>query len=174
MIQPMKSIFLTLAAVATAFAQSPADAIATADKGIYNSIKSPIVRAAQKMPEEDYSFKPTPDVRSFGQLIGHIADGQYEFCAPVLGDKSEHPSVEKAATTKAALIEGLNAAFAYCDKAWSGMTDGKGAQSVHFFGRDMPALSVLSFNTAHNDEHYGNIVTYMRLKGLVPPSSEKK
>jgi uncharacterized damage-inducible protein DinB len=169
----MKTILLLLTAAAAVSAQT-ADPISAGNKGLYNMIKGTVVRAAEKMPEENYSFKPTPDVRSFGQLIGHIADGQYEFCAPVLGDKSEHPSVEKTATTKAALIEGLNAAFAYCDKAYNGMTDAEGAQMVDFFGRKYPKITILAFNFAHNDEHYGNIVTYMRLKKLVPPSSEKK
>ncbi|MCU1259327.1 MAG: hypothetical protein JWO80_2212 [Bryobacterales bacterium] len=142
--------------------------------GVYNMVKSTILRAAEKMPEANYSFKPTPDVRSFGQLIGHIADGQYEFCAPVLGDKTEHPSIEKTVTSKAALVESLKTAFAYCDKAYSAMTDAQGGEIIEFFGHQSPKLTILSFNTAHNDEHYGNIVTYMRLKGLVPPSSEKK
>jgi uncharacterized damage-inducible protein DinB len=169
----MKTILLLLSAGVWLNAQTVADPISTGNKGLQNMIKGTIVRAAEKMPEENYSFKPTPDVRSFGQLIGHIADGQYEFCAPVLGDKSEHPSVEKTVTKKAALIESLNTAFAYCEKAYN-MTDAQGAQMVDFFGAKYPKLTVLSFNFAHSDEHYGNIVTYMRLKNLVPPSSEKK
>jgi uncharacterized damage-inducible protein DinB len=170
----MKTILLLLSAGVWLSAQTVTDPISTGNKTVHNMIKGTIVRAAEKMPEENYSFKPTPDVRSFGQLIGHIADGQYEFCAPVLGDKSEHPSIEKTVTGKAALIESLNAAFAYCDKAYNNMTDAQGAQMVDFFGRKTPKMTILSFNFAHNDEHYGNIVTYMRLKNLVPPSSEKK
>jgi uncharacterized damage-inducible protein DinB len=170
----MRTIFLLLSAAAFLSAQTVADPISTGNKGLYNLIKGTVVRAAAKMPEENYSFQPTPDVRTFGQLIGHIADGQYEFCAPVLGDKNEHPSIEKTVTGKAALVESLNAAFAYCDKAYNSMTDAQGGEMVSFFGNKYPKMTILSFNSAHNDEHYGNIVTYMRLKKLVPPSSEKK
>lgn len=150
------------------------DPITASEKAIFTIVKGPIVRAAAKMSEADYSFKATPEVRSFGQLIAHIADGQYEFCAPVLGDKSEHASIEKTKTTKADLVQALNEAFAYCDGAFSKMTDAQGAEMVDFFGRKVARMAILSFNTAHTDEHYGNIVTYMRLKGIVPPSSEKK
>ena len=71
-------------------------------------------------------------------------------------------------------MQALNAAFAYCDKAYDGMTDAHAAEMVKFFGREQAKLTVLAFNNAHNDEHYGNMVTYMRMKGLVPPSSESR
>jgi uncharacterized damage-inducible protein DinB len=126
------------------------------------------------MPEENYSFKATDDVRSFGQLVGHVADAQYAFCSAVLGEKNPAPGVEKGKTSKAELVTALQDAFAYCDKAYDGMTDAHAADTVKFFGRDTTKLAVLSFNSAHTDEHYGNVVTYMRLKKLVPPSSESQ
>jgi uncharacterized damage-inducible protein DinB len=126
------------------------------------------------MPEENYSFKPTPDVRSFGQLLGHVADAQYMFCAAVLGTKSPSLGIEKSKTSKADLVQALKDAFAYCDKAYDGLTDAQAAETVKFFGGDQAKATVLSFNTAHNSEHYGNIVTYLRLKSLVPPSSERR
>jgi len=103
-----------------------------------------------------------------------VADAQYTFCSAALGEKSPAPGVEKSKTSKADLAQALKDAFAYCDKAYDGMTDAHAADMVKFFGREQAKLSVLAFNNAHNDEHYGNIVTYMRLKGLVPPSSEAK
>lgn len=115
-----------------------------------------------------------PEVRSFGQIVGHVADAQYTFCSVVLGEKNPAPGIEKSKTTKADLIKGLNDGFAYCDKAYNGMTDAQAVEMVKFFGQDRAKLTVLSFNNAHNDEHYGNIVTYMRIKGLVPPSSEQR
>ena len=141
-------------------------------KTLYTMAKSNILKSAEEMPESDYSFKPTEGVRTFGQLVGHVADGQYEFCSSVVGDSATPPEVEKSKTTKADLITGLKAAFAYCDKAYDGLTDAQAANSVKFFGRDMAKLTVLNFNTAHTDEHYGNMVTYLRMKGLVPPSSK--
>jgi uncharacterized damage-inducible protein DinB len=144
-------------------------------KGAYTMGKNNILKAAEEMPEDNYSFKPTPDIRSFGQLIGHVADAQYLFCTAVSGEKSPATkSAEKMDTTKAALVEDLKAAFAYCDKVYGDMTDAKAAEMVKFFGRENPKLGVLSFNNMHNYEHYGNIVTYLRLKSLVPPSSQPK
>jgi uncharacterized damage-inducible protein DinB len=141
-------------------------------KMLYGMAKNNALKSAEEMPESDYSFKPTDSVRSFGQLVGHVADGQYEFCSSVVGDGAAPPEVEKNKTTKAGLIEGLKAAFAYCDKAYDTLTDAQAAGTVKFFGRDMAKLTVLNFNTAHTDEHYGNMVTYLRMKGLVPPSSK--
>jgi uncharacterized damage-inducible protein DinB len=155
----------------------PANPISAGAKRTYEIIKGNVTKAAAKMPEEHYTFKPTPDVRSFGQLVAHVADANYGFCAVVLGEKPpdggfERP-IEKTKTTKADLEKALAASFAYCDKAHAGMNDAAGAAVVKFFLGEMAKLSVLDFNTAHDFEHYGNMVTYMRIKNLVPPSSER-
>jgi uncharacterized damage-inducible protein DinB len=148
--------------------------LSASHKAIFAIVKTNTMKAAEKMPEENYSFRATPDVRTFGQLVGHVADAQYSFCSGALGEKNPALGIEKGKTSKADLVKALQDAFAYCDKAYDGMTDAHAADIVKFFGRDTTKLAVLSFNSAHTDEHYGNIVTYMRLKGLVPPSSEKK
>jgi len=142
-------------------------------KAEYGIVKGVILRSADKVPEADYSFKPTDDVRSFGQLVGHVTDAQYLFCSVAIGEKSPATgSIEKTKTAKADLVQALKDAFAYCDKAYDGMTDATAVQTVKFFGRDMPKLGVLAFSNMHDDEHYGNMVTYMRLRNIVPPSSE--
>jgi uncharacterized damage-inducible protein DinB len=155
-------------------APAPTDPLSAGAKGLYSLIKNNVLKSADKMPEENYAFKPTPEVRSFGQIIGHVADAQYLFCSVVLGEKNPAPGIEKSKTSKADLVQALNDAFAYCDKAYNGMTDAHAADIVKFFGRDQAKLSVLAFNSAHNNEHYGNLVTYFRLKGIVPPSSEQR
>ena len=155
-------------------AGAPANPITLSEKGLYGFMSGAVVGAAQKMPEENYSFKPTPDVRSFGQIVGHIADAQYLFCSVTLGDTNPAPGIEKSKTSKADLVKALGDALTYCDKAYSAMTDAQAADMVKFFGRDQPKLAILAFNSAHNMEHYGNLVTYMRIKGLVPPSSEQR
>jgi uncharacterized damage-inducible protein DinB len=157
-----------------AHAQSTADPLSTGIKGVYNISKNNVVRAAAKMPEENYAFKPTPEVRSFGQVIGHVADAQYLFCSAAIGETNPSPGIEKSKTTKADLVQALNDAFAYCDKAYNGMTDAHAVEMAKFFGQEQPRLVILAFNSAHNMEHYGNLVTYMRIKGLVPPSSEPR
>ncbi|MEZ5402559.1 MAG: DinB family protein [Bryobacteraceae bacterium] len=132
-----------------------------------------IVKSAEKMPEENFAFKPTPDVRSFGAILGHIADAQYTFCSAVSGEKNPALGIEKSKTSKADLTQALKDAFAFCQKAYA-ISDSDAGGTVKFFGGERTKLNVLSFNTSHNFEHYGNLVTYMRMKGLVPPSSERR
>jgi uncharacterized damage-inducible protein DinB len=162
---------LLIGGAITASAQNP---MAEGQKFLYDMVKNNIIRSAEKMPEEDYSFKPVPEVRSFGQLLGHIADAQYMFCSAVLGKPNPALGIEKSKTSKADLVSALKEAFAYCDPAYAGLSDAQLAEKVKFFGREQTKSTVLSFNTAHNNEHYGNIVTYLRIKGLVPPSSERR
>jgi uncharacterized damage-inducible protein DinB len=171
----MRYTLLTLTLFSLALsAQSADNPLSTGTKGLYTMAKTNLVKAAEKMPEENYDFKATPDVRSFGQLVGHVADASYMFCSAALGEQPPVRGIEKSKTTKADLVQALKDGFAYCDKAYDGMTDLKAAAKVKFFGSERPALTVLDFNVVHDYEHYGNIVTYMRLKGLVPPSSEPR
>jgi uncharacterized damage-inducible protein DinB len=162
---------LFAAATTAAFAQNP---LSVSQAVFYRAIAHNVVAAAEKMPEENYSFKPTPDVRSFGQLVGHAADYQYLFCSTVAGENPPASDVEKTKTSKADLVVAVKAAQTYCDKVYTAMTDDQAPALVKMMGREWPKLTVLSLNTAHLDEHYGNMVTYMRLKGLVPPSSEPR
>jgi uncharacterized damage-inducible protein DinB len=144
----------------------------TFNKFVYAGVKGILLRSAEKMPEENYNFKPTDSVRSYGQIIGHVADAQYLFCSLALGEQNPGPSIEKTKSSKADLIAALKDAFSYCDRAYDGMTDVSATQTVQLFGGDTPKLGVLNVNNMHTIEHYGNLVTYMRLKNIVPPTSE--
>jgi len=152
---------------------APANPITVSERGIYSFVSNAAVGAAEKMPEENYSFKPTPDIRSFGQLVGHVADANYMFCSQATGEANPSKGIEKTKTSKADLVAALKDAVAYCNKAFEGMTDAKGSEMVQMFSYHLAKLSLFSLNTAHTDEHYGNMVTYLRLKGIVPPTSEK-
>ncbi len=167
-----KLVLLLISATATLVAQTAGNPLSTSTKGLYTMAKNNLTKAADKMPEENYAFKPTPDVRSFGQLVGHVADANYMFCSAVIGGQPPVRGIEKSKTSKADLSQALKDSFAYCDKAYDGMTDAAAATPVKFFGQERPILNVLDFNNMHDYEHYGNMVTYLRLKGLVPPSSE--
>jgi uncharacterized damage-inducible protein DinB len=147
--------------------------LTTWNKIAYTRVKGIVVRSAEKMPEENYSFKPVDTVRSYGQIVGHLADAQYLFCSLALGEKAPGLDIEHTKTSKADLVAALNTAFAYCDKAYDSMTDASAAQTIKLFGNDAPRMSALIVNNMHNMEHYGNLVTYMRMKGIVPPSSEQ-
>ena len=182
----MRTRILACFVLATACASGAASAqtasanpLSAGAKRSYDIIKGYIIKAAAKMPEEHYAFKPTADVRSFGQLLGHIADANFVICATIAGEKppmggfDPATSLEQSKTTKADLSKVLSDSFAYCDQVHAGMTDTAGAATTKTFVGEMSKLSFLEFNTHHDFEHYGNIVTYMRLKGLVPPSSER-
>lgn len=152
---------------------APANPITSSEKGFYSLVSGEVIAAAQEMPEANYSFKPTPDVRSFGQLVGHVADAQYGFCSMATSQPNPMKKIEQTKTSKADLVAALQDAVAYCNKAFDGMTDAQGGQMVKLMNYNVARLTVLSVNTAHTDEHYGNMVTYLRLKGIVPPSSQR-
>ena len=167
-------VFFSAVLAAPALAQgasAPAPA-ANSARPAYEAAKGFIVRAAEQVPEATYAFKATADVRTFGQLLGHVANANYMICAVALGEQSPNrENIEQARTTKAALVEALKASFTYCDRAYA-MPDAQLiAQQANLFGQQMSRLGVLAFNAAHDYEHYGNIVTYMRLNGMTPPSS---
>ena len=147
---------------------------------LQGQVKTNIIKAAEKMPPEEYSFRPTPDIRSYAELIAHVADANYLFCSAALSEKSPSPGVEEGVKKdptkgKAAIVESLNARRSLtATKPTRPLTDQNAADPVKFFGQDRARIGVLSFNTSHDFEHYGNIVTYLRLKKIVPPSSEKR
>ncbi len=153
--------------------------IPAAVKGMQGAIKQNLAEAAAKMPEAEYSFKPTPDVRSFGELVGHVANANFYFCSTAKGEASPaKTNFEKAAVTKADLVKGLNDALAYCDGVYTAITGAALSEMVKAplpgsSDGESPRGAVLIFNVAHNNEHYGNMVTYLRLKGHVPPSTER-
>ena len=151
-----------------------ANPITESEKGFYSFVSGAVVGAAQKMPEENYSFKPAPEVRTFGQLVGHVADASYMFCSKAIGEANPARDIEKTKTSKADLVAALKDGVVYCNKAFDSMTDAKGSQMVKFFNFDVTKLTLFSINSAHTDEHYGNMVTYLRLKGIVPPTSENQ
>ncbi|MGH9661488.1 MAG: DinB family protein, partial [Bryobacteraceae bacterium] len=159
----MKTFAVALAAGLLTVGPLAAQNALVADlKALHDLTKGNILKAADKMPEEHYSFKPTPDVRSFGQLIGHIADAQYGLCGRAGGLKPPEGGIEKTKTSKADLVAALKDAIAACDGVYASLDDAKASERIKFFGGERSKLSVLSFNTTHNYEHYGNIVTYMR------------
>ena len=160
------AILLLLAVPTAASAQAVA-----ALSPLYDNIKGNIIKSAEQMPEANYSFKPVPTVRSYGQLIGHVANASYMFCSVAKGEKSPATQDFEKTTVKAALVTALKEAFAYCDPVYK-MPDASFTGMHEMFGMNMTKLGWLIMNVAHDNEHYGNIVTYLRIKGLVPPSSQ--
>jgi uncharacterized damage-inducible protein DinB len=169
------ALSVALAAMATAQSpQPPASANPLVDgaKMDFRMVKANLTKAAEQVPENLYGFQPTPEVRSFGRIFGHVADDNYLICAAAAGEKPPVEGIEKTKTAKADLVKALGESFAYCDKVFGALTDAEAPKLVLFFGRSMPRLTILAFNTTHDSEHYGNIVTYLRLNKMVPPSSQ--
>jgi hypothetical protein len=152
------------------FSQTPNNPLTTDLKQAYESVKNNLHRAAEKMPEQDYSFKPTPEVRTFAEVLGHAATAEYHTCAALTG--AEAGSLPKA-ENKAAIISALNQASALCDKAFDSLTDSNAAEMVKFPRGQKTRLGGLTGLVMHDTEQYAILGVYMRLKGLVPPSSER-
>jgi uncharacterized damage-inducible protein DinB len=166
---------LCIAAPTARAQQSPANPITASLRSEWSSAKANVRKSADVMPEAKYNFKPVDTVRSFGAILAHVAGASYEFCSAAKGEKTPHAEdeFEKSATTKAAIVKALDGAIAYCDEVFKTTDDAKLAQLVNgaFGGGKAPLAAMLSGNTGHYMEHYGNIVTYLRINGLVPPSS---
>lgn len=161
--------FALLTALTALPGTAAAQGVATS-KPFFDTMKDVLTRSAELMPEAEYAFKPVATVRTYGQILGHLANENYDFCAAAKGEQNPNSVDFEKVAGKAEVVVGLKAAFAYCDAAYT-ISDGQGAEETTLFGQKMTKLRVLIFNAMHDGEHYGNIVTYLRIKGLVPPSS---
>ncbi len=141
----------------------------------YARVKGLLIAAAEKMPEEHYAFRPTPEVRNFGSMVAHAANANYFLCASARKEPSPvgQAELEKTKTTKAEIVAALKSAFAYCDPVFAGLQDAQLGEPVRLFGLDTMKAVALQQSIAHMWEHYGNMVTYLRMKGLVPPSTQQ-
>jgi len=137
----------------------------------YEAIKGNLTKAAERMPESDYQFKVAnvPDMRTYGQWIGHQADNQFNNCATLKGTTSPSTGNEKKAT-KAELVKALNDAFAFCDSAISSLTDQNAVQFIKQGEGETARGAIISQMLAHALESQGIVTVYLRAKGLVPPN----
>ncbi|MPZ19130.1 MAG: hypothetical protein GEV06_14625 [Luteitalea sp.] len=167
-------VMVCLATAGTAFAQAGGDQkqpAADALRQSWDNVKAMVAGSAELMPEDKYAFKPTPDVRSFGGIIGHVANSNYMFCSAARGDENPNKEDFEKTTEKAALVEAVKASIAYCDEAFTKATDASVGEQIKLFGRDAARINALLMTVAHGSQHYGNLVTYLRMNELVPPSS---
>ncbi len=143
-------------------------------KWMWGMVKGNLAKSAEKMPEDKYGYKPVDEVRSYGQILAHVANAHYGLCSAAIGEKPKVTGLEKSKTTRADIIQALNESIAFCDEVINGMTEAKAGEKVKFFGGERTRAGVLMFNVLHDNEHYGNLVTYMRANKIVPPSSERR
>ena len=140
----------------------------------YSAIKRNLTESADKVSDADFAFQPTKDVRNFAQIFDHVANSQFSYCAVAKGEPNPNKDdFEKTATTKAAAVKALADSFAYCDTVYTTLTDAKALELIKVGQNEIPRVSRLMGNVSHLNEHYGNLVTMMRLKGYVPPSTER-
>lgn len=168
----LQSSLLLCILLAAAVVSADENPLSADTRQMYRATKYMLLRSAEKMPEEHYGFRPVETVRTYGQIVGHVADAQYRFCSAVLGEKPPAEKIEKTKASKAELVDALKEAFAYCDKAYDALTDVNASEMMKRMSGDAPRMGILSVNTLHTIEHYGNLVTYMRMKDVVPPTSE--
>ena len=152
-------------------AKQPDFMVATMEMGAKH-IRSMFAIAADSMAEADFAFKPTGDVRSFGQLLAHVAASNYLFCSSALGEPAPAANIEKTKTTRSDIRQALTESMDYCDRAFASMHDATKANTPRPFRQaQFPALAILNFRNYHALLHWGNAITYMRLRGKVPPSA---
>lgn len=139
-------------------------------KQAYTNLKNNLIKAAEKMPEDAYSFKPTPEMQGFGERIAHIAN-QIGTCSMMTGERKPNPAQGK--TAKADIVAALKASFDACDAAWDSLNDKTAMEMMAGRGGQVSKLSTLIRNNMHDQEMYGYLSPYMRLKGVVPPTSDR-
>jgi len=164
------SILFVFGLVAGARAQE--NPLATELKQNYEQQKRALVGEAERMSDADYAFKATPETGTFASRVAHVADAQMMICSAVKGESKRGDAASK--TSKADLVAALKASFDYCDGAYDSFTDAGATQMVKVFGRPETKLSALWGNLGHDQEMYGYMAVYLRLKGLVPPSSDRR
>jgi uncharacterized damage-inducible protein DinB len=166
-----------LATPAAADQGTSGNPVAQSIRQSWETAKRNVRESADAMPEATYGFQPTKEVRTFGQILAHIAGANYIFCSAAKGEKSPHAedAFEKTATTRAAIIKALDASLAYCDSAYAGVTDAQLSAPIALpfdQGKGVRARALI-WNVDHLNEHYGNLVTYLRINNIVPPSSRR-
>ncbi len=165
-------VVLTSAIGTLANAQSSSSASVAAEmKQAYNAVKTNILKSAEKVPDADYGFKPTPEIRSFGEVLAHVADSQMRSCSAVTGEHAQANATGK--TSKADLTAALQVSFTACDKAYDALTDANATEAITTPRGQRTRLGALAGNLSHDSEQYGILAVYMRLKGIVPPSSDR-
>jgi len=156
---------------ASAFAQGMAlpPGIAAETKGVYDSVKTNLLAAADAMPEPNYNFSPVPEEMTFGKWVAHVADSQLGICSTLNGQRKTGDAATK--TSKADLVAALKASFDECDAVYKVLTDANATELLTYGRGQNSRAGRLAYNNAHDQECYGSMAVYMRIKGIVPPST---
>ena len=141
--------------------------------GTYNRLKPNVIKAAEEMPDAEYQFKPTPEIRTYARIVNHVTEAQQHTCSALNGTTFEAKTVPSDTADKATIVAGLRASFDVCDKAYGALTDASIAELVDAGRSKRSRIGMAWGNVSHDNEQYAELSTYLRLKGLVPPTAEK-
>jgi len=170
------AMFGVMVSSAVCVAQAPAAAPvgpAAEVQAAYNRIKPNVLKAAEKMPEADFQFKPTADIRTFARIVNHVTEAQFRVCSALNGETADPKAVPSDTADKATVIAGLKASFAVCDKAYGALTDATITEVLTMGPVKRTRIGAAWGNVSHDNEQYAELSTYLRLKGIVPPTAEK-
>lgn len=137
----------------------------------YSTLKPNVIKAAEKMPDADYQYKPTPDIRTFARIVNHITEAQAHTCTALNGTKFDAKMVPSDTADKATIVAALKASFDECDTAYNALTDANATELLAYGRGQNSRAGRLAYNSAHDQECYGSMSVYMRIKGIVPPST---
>ena len=139
----------------------------------YTTLKPNVIKAAEKMPEADYQYKPTPEIRTYARIVNHITEAQFHTCTSLNGTAFDPKSVPSDTADKATIVAGLKASFDECDKAYAALTETNATEMIPAGKNKRSRIGFAWGNVSHDNEQYAELSTYLRLKGLVPPTAEK-
>ena len=162
----------TAASPAPAVPAAPSTPTADVQRG-YAGLKANILKAADKMPAENYSYRPTPEIRTFARVVNHVTEAQFHSCGAINGTTLAANAVPPETADKATIVAALQASFAECDKAYAALTEANMLEIFTVGPVKRARISLAWGNVSHDNEQYATLALYMRLKGLAPPSSEK-
>lgn len=151
----------------------PSSGPASEVQGNYNRLKPNVIKAAEKMPDADYQYRPTPEIRTFARVVNHVTEAQFRTCATLNGTRFDASKVPSDTADKAAIVAGLKASFDECDKAYASLTDANVTEMMSMGQNKRSRIGLAWGNISHDNEQYAELSTYLRLKNLVPPTAEK-
>jgi uncharacterized damage-inducible protein DinB len=163
--------FFLLAATCASLVCAQDNPLSTEIKARYTGIKNNLMRMAEKVPDADYSYKPVDTIRTFGGLVGHVADAQAGACGRLKGEQKSLGASSK--TAKAELVAALKESFDYCDAVYDSLKDSDLNQMIGTAPRQVSKSATAWGLIVHSNEEYGYMAVYLRMKGIVPPSSDR-
>jgi uncharacterized damage-inducible protein DinB len=169
-------VFGLMASSAACVAQAPAAGPvgpAAEVQAAYNRLKPNVLKAAEKMPDADFQYKPTADIRTFARILNHVTEAQFHVCSALNGTTFDPKAVPSDTADKATVLAGLKASFAACDTAYAALTDATLTETLTLGPVKRSRIGLAWGNVSHDNEQYAELSTYLRLKGLVPPTAEK-